>query len=228
MIAVVTEWIYNDRPAGVRFLTDRIADPGRAEIEDEIWGWVVRGADDADDFVDYLDQDEYRHGATDDELRAAYEQALAVRREQQRGWGEVRGNLSRAFAELNDLGVLARENFTCCGTCAATEIHDEQDDSRHWYGYLWFHQQDTQSLIASEDGSVYLGYGVFTPENFDKAAYAALPKEEQQARYQVEVERFLDNVVFPVLHRHGMQVEWNRRHTSRIRVTGAQWYAPLP
>jgi hypothetical protein len=223
----VTEWIYNDRPEGVGFLTERIAEPGLRKVEDEIWAWVVRGQDDADEFVDVFDEDEQRHGATDEELRTAYEKALAARRRQQREWGEVRGNLGRAFAELNELGVLARENFSCCGTCAAGEIHDERDESRHWHGFLWYHQQDTESLIASAEGEVYLGYGAYPPVDFDEAAYAALSEDEQQARYQVDLERLLDDIAFPVLRRYGMRVEWNRRQSTRIRVTGAHWYMPL-
>ena len=223
----MTAWIYNDRPDGARFLTDRIPEPGRTEIETEIWGRVVRGDDDADDFVDYFDLPEERHGATDDELAAAFGKAVAVRRGQQRGWGDVRGNLSRAFTELNERGVLARENFTCCGTCAAAEIHDERDESRHWHGYLWFHQQDTEALVASEDGEVYLGYGAYPPADFDEEAYAALPETERRALYQADLDRLLDEIAFPVLRRHGMRVEWNRDQSTRIRVTGAHWYAPL-
>lgn len=224
----MTRWIYNDRPDGVGYLADRIGEPGRTEIEDEIWNWIVRGEADADEFVAYFDADEERHGATDEELRAAYERAVTARRRQQRGWGEVRANLSRAFTELNELGVLARADFSCCGTCAVGEIHDERDDSRHWHGYLWFHQQDTESLIASEDGEVYLGYGAYPTEDFDEAAYAALPEAEQQARYQADLERVLDEVAFPVFRRHGMRVEWNRKQSRRIRITGAQWYSPMP
>lgn len=89
----------------------------------------------------------------------------------------------RQHAELNQLGVLARENFTCCGTCAAAEIHDERDGSRHWHGYLWYHQQDTESLISSPDGSVYLGYGAYPPRDVDSGAYAALSEEDKRARY---------------------------------------------
>ncbi|WP_433119438.1 hypothetical protein [Micromonospora sp. CA-246542] len=114
-------WTYNDRPEGVRFLTERVAEPGRAEIEAEIWDWIVRGYDDPDDFLDYLDGDDERHGAT------------------------------------------------------------------------------------------------------DEAAYSALPEAEQQARYQADLERLLDEVAFPVLRRHGMRVEWNRKQSQRVRVTGAQW-----
>ncbi|TYB93231.1 hypothetical protein FXF53_28055 [Micromonospora sp. WP24] len=223
----MTGWSYNDRPEGVGFLTERIAEPGRGEIDGEIWNWVVRGEDDADEFVDYFDDDEERHGATDEELRAAFRKAVAARRAQQAEWGEVRSNLTAAFAELNELGVLARENFSCCGTCAAAEIHDERDDSRHWHGYLWYHQQDTESLIAREDGEVYLGYGAYPTPDFDEDAYAALPEAEQQARYHADLERMLDEIAFPVLRRHGMRVEWNRKQSRRIRITGAQWYAPM-
>lgn len=227
MIPRVSDWTYNDRPEGVRFLPDRITEPGRTEIEDEMWSWILRGEDDAAEFVDYLEEDDERHGATEEELAAAYERALEVRRAQQRELGDVRSNLTQAFDELNQLGVLARENFTCCGTCAAAEIHDERDESRHWHGYLWYHQQDTESLVSSPDGSVYLGYGAYPPEDFDEAAYAALPEEERLAGYQSDVERVLDELVFPVLRKYGMRVEWNRSQATRVLVTGARWYAPL-
>ncbi|MFI5495005.1 DUF6891 domain-containing protein [Actinoplanes sp. NPDC051859] len=220
-------WVYNDRPEGARFLPDRIADPGRAQLEAEIWEWIVRGEVDAAEFVEYLDDDEERHGVTDAELAAAYATALGIRRDQQRAWGVVSSNLSSAFSELNSLGVLARENFSCCGTCAAAEIHDERDDSRHWHGFVWFHQQDTESLITSPEGSVYLGYGVYPPADFDDVAYDALPEAEKEARYQLDLERLLDERVFPVLRRHGMNVEWNRDQGTRILLTGARWYAPL-
>ncbi len=51
---------------------------------------------------------------------------------------------------------------------------------------------------------------------------------EQQARYRADVERMLDETVFPVLRRHGMEVGWNRSLATRVHVTGARWYAPLP
>ena len=96
MIVRVSDWAYNDRPDGVRFLPDRIAEPTRTEIEGEIWAWVVRGEDDAGSFVDYLDDDEERSGITDEELASAYERALDVRRAQQREWGAVYSNLTLA------------------------------------------------------------------------------------------------------------------------------------
>ena len=59
MTAAVKE---NERPGGSTFLPARIAEPARTEIEDEIWSWIVLGRDDAADFVDYLEEDEERHG----------------------------------------------------------------------------------------------------------------------------------------------------------------------
>lgn len=227
MIGHVSAFVYNERPAGVRFAPDTVAEPGRSELEDEIWAWIVRGDDDAAAFVDHLDDDEERHGLGDEELAAAYERAVDARLAQQREWGAVQGNLSRAFAELNEMGVLARENFSCCSNCASSEIHDERDESRHWHGYLWFHQQDTEALVASTDGSVYLGYGAYPPEDFDEAAYEALSKKKRRARYRADLQRMLDDLVFPVLRRHGMQVIWNGDHDTRILVTGANWYVPL-
>jgi hypothetical protein len=84
-----------------------------------------------------------------------------------------------------------------------------------------------ESLISSPDGSVYLGYGAYPPEDFDQAAYDVLSEDEKQARYQADVERLLDELVFPVLRKHGMRVEWNRNQATRILLTGARWHAPL-
>ncbi|MBU2664751.1 hypothetical protein KOI35_14705 [Actinoplanes bogorensis] len=220
----MNDWVYNNRPAGVRFVPERVAEPARTEIEDQIWSWIVRGATDTDDFVDCFDG---VFAVDNAELVAAFDAAVAARRTQQQAWGAVTSNLTRAFDELNAAGVLARENFTCCGTCAATEIHDERDDSRHWHGYLWYHQQDAEALAESAAGSVYLGYGAYPPADFDRDAYAALTEDEQQAHYRAGVERLLDDVVFPVLRRHGMEVNWNRKQETRVQVTGARWYAPL-
>jgi hypothetical protein len=52
--------------------------------------------------------------------------------------------------------------FTCCGTCGAAEIGIEMDDfqdlsGREPKGYVFFHQQDTESAV--ESGSLYISYG---------------------------------------------------------------------
>ena len=73
--------------------------------------------------------------------RRAFATELGITPEMQKN-----SNLNRAFAALEEEGIIARQNFTCCGTCASAEIWDEIDDSREWKGYVYFHQQDTESL----------------------------------------------------------------------------------
>ena len=73
--------------------------------------------------------------------------------------GQRESALTKAFAELAEIGVVARENFTCCGTWGSTEIWDERDESRQWRGYLYYHSQDADAII--QDGQTYVGYGAF-------------------------------------------------------------------
>ncbi|XVV08655.1 hypothetical protein ACQP2X_27830 [Actinoplanes sp. CA-131856] len=87
---------------------------------------------------------------------------------------------------------------------------------------------------GEEDAAEFAGYldgdevraGV-TDEDFDEAAHEALPESEQEAAYLAAVEHLMDDVVFPVLHRHGMRPDWNRTLAIRVLVSGAHWYAPL-
>ncbi|MBB4744230.1 hypothetical protein BJY16_007689 [Actinoplanes octamycinicus] len=37
----------------------------------------------------------------------------------------------------------------------------------------------------------------------------------------------MDDVVFPVLRRHGIRASWNRGVATRMLLTGAHWYAPI-
>ena len=65
--------------------------------------------------------------------RRAYVQELGI----EKCWG----NISLAFKELNRQGVVAREAFSCCSRCGSWSIYDEADDSRDWYGYVFFSEQ---------------------------------------------------------------------------------------
>ncbi|WLP89980.1 hypothetical protein [Gordonia sp. NB41Y] len=139
--------------------------------------------------------------------------------------GEYTARTITAFEELIDNGVVARADFSCCGNCASGEIWDERDDTRHWKGYAYFHQQDTERLV--ETGETYIGYGAFPPEDFDEETYNKLTEAEQENRYKADVIRLLDDVVFPVLRRHGIEPEWNRDLDTRVLLRNADWYDPI-
>ncbi|MDH6679373.1 hypothetical protein M2284_003595 [Rhodococcus sp. LBL1] len=194
----------------------------RAELSRHIWDLLITGRDDADDFIDFYGED---YDLTEEQLGAAFAALRTARLRQQTEIGAYTCRTIAAFEELNASGVVARTDFSCCGTCASGEIWEERDDSRHWTGYAYFHQQDTNGLV--ENGETYIGYGAFPPEDFDETAYDALSDDAKEALYTADVTRLLDDVVFPVLRRHGIEPEWNRDLGTRVLLENADWYAPI-
>ncbi|MFF0408871.1 DUF6891 domain-containing protein [Kitasatospora sp. NPDC004745] len=76
---------------------------------------------------------------------------------EQTGWiGETDPErLTRAFAALEEAGITAREDFTCCRTCADEEIAaDGAPDAR---GYVYFDAQGTDAAAAGEGLSLHYG-----------------------------------------------------------------------
>lgn len=194
----------------------------RAELSRHIWNLLITDRDDADDFIDFYGDD---YDLTEEQLGAAFAALRTARLRQQTEIGAYTSRAIAAFEELNANGVVARTNFSCCGTCASGEIWEERDDSRHWQGYAYFHQQDTDGLV--ENGETYIGYGAFPPENFDEPAYDALSDDAKETLYAADVTRLLDDVVFPVFLRHGIEPEWNRDLGTRVLLKNADWYAPI-
>lgn len=71
--------------------------------------------------------------------------------------------LDAAFAAMEKRGLVARQNFTCCNTCARAEIWGEiteAEESREVIGYAFYHMQDTEG--AAEGGTIYIKYGPTT------------------------------------------------------------------
>ncbi|MEO8670562.1 MAG: hypothetical protein ABI411_04545 [Tahibacter sp.] len=90
-------------------------------------------------------------------------EAIAAHLAAQSTWPSVTDcdKLDRAFAELESMGIVARQNYSCCGTCGAAEIVDEMesavDKGGAVEGYTFFHAQDAES--AAEGHGLYLSYG---------------------------------------------------------------------
>lgn len=74
--------------------------------------------------------------------------------------------LHAAFDELEDRGILVRENYWCCQTCAFHGIEEEVADGREAgeeiRGYVYFHSQDTDRAV--EIGELMLRFGGTTGE----------------------------------------------------------------
>jgi len=133
---------------------------------------------------------------------AVAEQALAAHRDDQAGWPLTTDcdRLDAAFAELDKTGIVARQHFTCCGTCGAHEIHDEMSLAAQSglpaRGFTFFHIQDTEHAVGGE--SLYLSYGAVDQ---DKVAAVAIGHE-----------------VVDILSRHGLHPAWNGKHAHRIAL----------
>jgi hypothetical protein len=134
--------------------------------------------------------------------QAIADQAAAAHRDAQAGWDATTDcdRLDAAFAELEGAGILARQHFSCCGTCGASEITAELEAAagagRPGRGFTFFHVQDTEHAVAGE--SLYLSYG---SANRDQTESVAIGRE-----------------VVATLGRHGLKPNWNGRLAHRIAL----------
>jgi len=121
--------------------------------------------------------------------------------------------LDDAFAELDESGIISRQNFRCCGNCGSYEIGDEMrqamSDGRKVRGYTFYHMQDTDSAV--EGGGVFLAYGSVD--------------EPQKAHVNIGHE------IVKVLKRHTLRPEWDGSLQKRIKVP-LDWkrrrFTPIP
>jgi len=131
---------------------------------------------------------------------AVVDQVNAAHQTEQRTWPSTTDcdRLDAAFAALESSGVVARQHFSCCGTCGAHEIMDEMRQVEKAglavRGYTFFHLQDTEHAVAGE--GLYLSYGSL---DSDKATSVAIGHE-----------------VMAALHREGLEPAWNGKIAHRI------------
>ncbi len=108
--------------------------------------------------------------------------------------------LDLAFAELENNGIICRQDFADCLTCGYAEIWDEvkkvKRTGKTVRGFTFFHQQDTEHAVL--DGGIHLGYGSLLD---DEKADLAIAGE-----------------VVDALRRHGLRVEWADTIKQRIGV----------
>lgn len=189
----------------------------RVVIEEEAYDMVRLGFCDREEIVD--DLAEMAEEAlvlvdfelVEGEIERIVDRLWEARHKEQEGGPEATDNdkLEKAFAHLNEAGIVARENFACCQTCSVTEIGGEVPDGVPPDGFVFYHQQDTENAVT--DGELWLSYGTFASE--------LAPAE------MVEVgER-----VVAALNTQGLRTKWDGSHTSRItvRLTGSFAFPPL-
>ncbi|MDQ4087569.1 MAG: hypothetical protein M3177_06125 [Pseudomonadota bacterium] len=176
--------------ADVRQRVDWDVAAGFYEAED-----IVRGA------VDYV-SDELPAAEVEPHARRFLAEALAAQMKEQESWPASTDcdRLDAAFAALERGGIVARQNFTCCGTCGSYEIWDEikafQEGGRRAYGYVFYHMQDTEAAV--DGGGLFLNYGAC--EEGEEPAIAT------------------GRAIVAELERHGLQTDWDGSWEKRIGV----------
>jgi hypothetical protein len=70
--------------------------------------------------------------------------------------GDRKEKLNELFKALRSEGLVARQNFKCCGTCASYDLGLVLEEKTDKKGCAYYHQQDTPGINR---GYVYIGYG---------------------------------------------------------------------
>lgn len=154
----------------------------------------------------------------EDELEALLDETLpkliAEREAEMADWPAVTDcdRLDAAFAELQASGLLAEQNYWCCGTCATSDMGARLKQARKAgdevpRGYTYYHEQDTESAVCG--GGLYLAYGA---EARGKEATLGIAHE-----------------IVEKLERHGFAPDWDGSVNRRIFVP-IDWKrrTPLP
>lgn len=197
-------------------LSRRTPDPVALEaLRDQVVLWVLPGFNTRSDVLEYAGQfrDDDELPVTDRQVKRLVDDVWQARLTEQQTWPDPTDadKVDAAFAELDDAGVVARMNFTCCQTCGVAEIDDERPTDRPSFGYVFFHQQDAERL-ADPAARLYLAFGAFDP----------VPG--QVAEQDTAVGRRIESA----LRARDLPVDWDGSSGQRISLGPLTWQRRLP
>lgn len=176
-----------------------------AELREQIRGDVAAGFEEAGKIVENAVaafEDQADPAFLEAQARRIVEEELAARDEEERGWPVQTDcdRLDAAFEALDRAGVVARQHFTCCGTCGLAEIDREiaaaEAKGGRTRGYTFYHWQDTEAAVE--------GYGI--------CLYYGSCEEGEAADLAIGHE------IAAELKRQGLRPEWDGRLERRIEV----------
>jgi hypothetical protein len=131
---------------------------------------------------------------------------LAKRRRAEQRWKRLTDcdKLDLAFADLEEQGIIARQDYWCCARCAHSAagcaMFDNERGKDFWTGYVFYHEQDTD---GAPGGSLLLGYGA--REDGDDAM------------------KTVARTVIETLGRYKLKAEWNGKPDTRIEAVDLNW-----
>ncbi|OMC48638.1 hypothetical protein A5742_21920 [Mycolicibacterium fortuitum] len=210
---------------------------GLAELKEELRLRLVAGFWDYDDLLEWAsDSEGVRPADAAVLLRSMWDQRLA----EQADWPDTGdyGRLEDTFTQLQSEGILARMCFSCCVTCATSEIDHERTlhpDPPDWYryrewAYTYFHEQDALRLGESPPQLV-LGYSAFRahpdlPEALVRASYDGDAAAADEVKERTDT--MVGQRIVAVAESFGLTTYWSGSRHERIEVQIDQWRKPLP
>jgi len=194
---------------------DKDPKPGspETEIDSTIFDWVDRkvreGFESREEIVEGVTEiveDEYDLDDAAERVALMTERQIREHQIRQSKWSRKTDcdRIDLAFADLENNGIVARQNFTCCQSCGNAEIGEEIEEyskSADPLGYVFYHMQDTEG--ACDGGSLYLAFGTVGGTDEDAVAVG---------------ERIRD-----ALEREELAVRWCGTLGKRICITGLDW-----
>jgi hypothetical protein len=181
-------------------LDDKEREELESRVREVLTGGYSSRAELAELAEEYLVTED-RRPVSAEQARALADRLWLERVAQQASWqGETDPErLTRAFTALQDKGITARENFTCCRNCGNAEIGDEAAPGAR--GFVYFHTQCTDAAASGHGLSLLYG-------GFDGTA---------------ETTTAVGDEVVAALAAAGLNAVWNRDPGRSITVTPLDW-----
>ena len=202
------------------------------DARNHVWVQIVRGKNDVEELVeDFIDvYDLESSAATSTVVTEFITRAMTIRRQQiaalKKAGFPGKSNLTLAFEQLQQQGVLALEDFSCCNNCG----HDEatglmNEDSDRWQAYVFFHEQDTERLIETEETCLRFYCNrkhICSDEEWQK-----LDRAQKEALLDKRLQELFVMVLVPTFAEYGMPVEWNGDVQSCMILKNAFFFRDL-
>lgn len=150
-----------------------------------------------------MDDGQQTSPVSPEQARELVERLWLERLDEQEKWAGPTDpdRLERAFAALEDDGIVAREDFTCCRGCGMSEIGAEADGKPGVRGFVFFHHQGTRGAAQGHGLSLYYG-------GFDGSE---------------ETTKAVGHQVVAALTASGLSAQWDGDPGKAIDVAPLEW-----
>ena len=108
----------------------------------------------------------------------------------------TRSKVLKAFRLLRKQGFIAKGNFSCCTSCATSELENMAKLEKNIVGWVYWHKQCEKTY--QEIGELYLGWGLL--EDGDDKAKEVVKK------------------ICKALTACGVKYEWDGSLTKKVKV----------